>query len=184
MPIEPAVSGTNVLQARKALEKHVGVEPVARAIAQLAPKDREIYLGVTALSWVPLRIVEDATRLYAVELGWTPEKVVRETARLAVIDLMNGLWRVILRFTTDQALVSRTPLIYGKTYNVGALTSEIPEPGKVRLELTGWPSVPDLQLIGLGSGIETVLACAGRKAPRLTWKRTPDGAEYRGSWRV
>lgn len=180
---EPALAGVNVIQARKALVKLIGEAAVARAIARLPPADRQRYEEATAVSWVPLRVVTALTTLYAEEAGWTEERVARESARLVTEELMNGLWRVLLRFTSDEAIISRTPVIYGKTYNVGELTSEIIG-NRAVVTLTRWPTIPDTQIVGLGGGIETVLRCAGRKDVRMSWRRTPAGATYELSWRA
>jgi hypothetical protein len=179
---EPCVAGVNVVQARKAMEKILSAELVARAMERLAPADREVYLNATPVSWVPLRIVTDFTEALSAESGWSVDRIVKESAKRATEDLMNGLWRVLLRFTSDDAIISRTPVIYGKTYNVGQLASHIVGT-RATVTLTDWPTIPDAQITGLGMGIETVLRCAGRKDVKLTWKRTPQGAVYDVNWR-
>ncbi len=180
---EPSVNGANVILNRRALETLVGVEVVARALASVPHELSDAYANVTAVGWVPVRAVEAVVgAVAAAEPAWTPERLCQETARFAVQNLMNGLWRVILRFTSDSALVARTPLLYSKTYNVGRLESIIPRPGIAEVTQSGWPEITDLQLVSLAAGIETVLRCAGRSDARVTFKRTPMGASFTGLW--
>lgn len=179
------MSGANIILTRRALETLVGAELVARALASLPRESAEAYTGVTPVGWVPVRIVDAVTQAVAAAAAsseWTPERLSEESARLGVESLMKGLWRVILRFTSDEALVARTPLIYSKTFNVGRLESIIPRPGIAEVTHSGWATITDLQIVGLGAGIQTVLRCAGRKDAKVSVKRTPTGAFFTGTW--
>jgi hypothetical protein len=90
---------------------------------------------------------------------------------------------VLLRFTTDQAIVARTPVFYARSFNVGQLSTEMVQPGMARVRLTGWPDVPQLTTIGLMVGIETVLRVAGRADVKMGQHRTQHGAEFLATWR-
>lgn len=178
----PRLSGANVVEARKALVKLLGADVVTRAIAALPDGDREIYGLATAVGWVPLSITENVLVNCAERAHWPLDLLASETARVATETLVTGLWRVLLRFTSDSALVSRTPLLYSKTYDTGSLSSDLPGGGRATITLTGWPDIPELQILSLGSGIATVLRCAGREQVRLTPQRTSTGVVYTGSW--
>lgn len=135
---------------------------MARALAGLPQETADAYTSVTPVGWVPVRDVDAVTIAVAeASTRWTAERLTQESARIGVEQLLKGLWRVMLRFTSDEALVARTPLIYSKTFNVGHLESRISRPGSAELVHSGWPPIPDLQLLGLAGGIETVLRCAG-----------------------
>lgn len=178
----PSVNAANVQLTRRAHDQLVGADVVARALATLPRDDVDAYTTATTLGWVPVRIVDDVTRAVAVASGWPAERLSREAAASSVEALMLGLWRVMLRFTSDEALIARTPLLYAKTYNVGQLESTFPRPGLAEVTQSGWPGITDLQVIGLASGIETVLRCAGREHPKVVPKRTPSGAFFTATW--
>lgn len=180
---EPSVNGANVILSRRALETLVGAEVVARALASLPQEIVEPYTSVTTVGWVPVRSVDAVTTAVAEAApGWTAERLSADSARIGVEALMKGLWRVILRFTSDEALVARTPLLYSKTYNVGQLESAIPRPGHAEVVHSGWRGITDLQIAGLAAGIETVLRCAGRRDATVAGKRTPTGAFFACTW--
>jgi hypothetical protein len=91
---------------------------------------------------------------------------------------------MLIRLTSDEALVRRTPAYYSRAFNIGTLASTIPEPGRVSLTLSGFPGAPDFSLRGVAWGIETVMTVAGRKNVRVVYTRTGDGASFNGTWDV
>jgi hypothetical protein len=179
--LEPSVNGTNVVLARRAMEALVGADVVARAIASLPRETAEAYTSV-GLGWVPVTVVDTVLGAIASEAGWSAERLTRESSRASVETLLGGLWRVMLRFTSDEALIARTPLLYSKTFNVGRLESEFLSMRHAEVTQSGWPGISDLQLIGVATGIETVLRCAGRQDVKVICKRTPPGASFTATW--
>jgi hypothetical protein len=179
--MEPSVNGTNVVLSRRVMESLVGADVVARAIASLPREVTEAYENV-GVGWVPVPVVDAATHAIARQSGWTAERLVRESARQSVETLLRGLWRVMLRFTSDEALMARTPLLYSKTFNAGRLESRFENARHADVTQSGWPGISDLQLLGLATGIETVLRCAGRIDAKVIWKRTPTGASFTATW--
>jgi len=178
------VSGVNVLGQRAALEQLVGEEAFKAALDKLPASFRATYDTVTPLSWVPIPILETMLLTVAEHTGRDPQSLQAESVRMSVERTLRTVWRVLLRFTSDDALVSRTPVFYNKTFNRGALATKIVTPGCAEIVLTGWPEVPSLQLLALGVGIEGVLYAAGRRELRSSCERTADGARYTVSWRV
>lgn len=160
----------------------VGAEVVARALTSLPADARETYESATSVGWVPLPAVDAMMAAVARESGWDPSRLSYETSRVSVERLLRGLWRVILRFTSDEALVARTPLIYSKTFDTGRLESRIPRPGHAEVVQSGWVDIPDVHLVGLAGGIDAALRAAGRANVRVTWKRTPTGAAFTATW--
>lgn len=97
---------------------------------------------------------------------------------------LSTVWRVLLRFTSDEAILDRTPMMWERTRNVGRLELVSLEPGCSVLEVKGWPGMPQRHARILAINIETVLRCAGREEVRCHWKRTADGAVYQTRWRA
>jgi hypothetical protein len=106
-----------------------------------------------------------------------------EVARLSIERTFRALWRVLLRFTTDEALMSRTPAIFARSYNRGKLESSFPAKGRAVAKLRDWRNAPEWPLRATRIGIETVLVIAGRKDVRVKCTRTDDGAEYSAVWK-
>lgn len=166
------------------LRRQLGEDVVARAIASLSEAERVEFESLTPVGWIE---VDFATAVYvaaAREAGRDVDAVHRDAVRAGVERTFRSVWRLILRMTTDHALVARTPLIYSKTHDLGKLTSRIAAPGRAELTLEGWPGADDFPLRGIAVGIETTLIVAGRKSVKVNFERRVDGAFFVASWRA
>ena len=161
----------------------VGVNVVASALNKVPPKVREEFDPVTPMTWVPLTTSLMVVEYVATEARRSPDELMDEAVRRCAEQMFRTSWRVLLRFTTDHALIARTPVIYSKWRNIGQLESKIVAPGRSEIWLRGWPGVSERNVRTLGVWIETVLRLAGRKAVRVEWTRTTDGARYLAFWR-
>jgi hypothetical protein len=177
------VSGAIVLDERKVMEKLYGEPVVAQALASMPEAQRRELEDALPVSWVSLEASDGMMIALASQLGRPPLEVHTEVVRKSVARTIHTLWRVLLHFTTDEALVRRTPLLYSKTCDLGELTSKIVAPGRAEIRLTGNPAATDLLLNGVVAGITAVLEYAGRKDVRVTYDRTPAGALFLASWR-
>lgn len=177
-------SGALVLEERKVLEEMVGRDALRRALDSLPDPIRREYELLTAAERIRVPTVEAVYEAAAREIGREPLRLHRDIVRTGVERTLKTLWRMLLRFTTDEALVARTPLIYSRTFDTGRLESRIVSPGLAHIRLTGWPDVSEMQMNGLATGIETVLRCAGRKNVRVTYDRASDGAIIIATWSV
>ena len=181
---EPCIAGTTVLETRKVFDEMVGAPMVDTAIARLPEADRRLYLEALPVSWIPTRIVDQVTVEISRLDGRSPENLQIASARLSVERSLRGVWRMLLRVTTDDMLVTRTPTIFGRSYNCGLLVSRISRPGVADVALKQWPDVSDLQIVAIGAGIEAALRVAGRQNLRMTWKRSLEGAQWAITWRA
>ena len=168
---------------RRALEELVGVNVVASALKKLPPKVREEFDPVTPMTWVPLTTSIMAVEFIAAEAHRHPDDLMDEAVRRGAETMFRTSWRLLLRFTTDRALIARTPVLYSKWRNIGQLESKLLAPNRAEILLRGWPGVSERNVRTLGVSIETVLRLAGRRAVRVEWTRTPDGARYLAFWR-
>jgi hypothetical protein len=180
---EPSAAGATVLVLRRALETLVGVNVVASALKKLPSKVREEFDPVTPMTWVPLTTTNMAVEYIAAEAHRSPDELMDEAVRRGAEQMFRSSWRLLLRFTTDHALIARTPVIYSKWRNIGVLESNLLLPGRSEIMLRGWPGVSERNVRTLAVSIETVLRLAGRRAVRIEWTRTPDGARYIAVWR-
>jgi hypothetical protein len=182
--IVPSASGISVLDLRAALEEIVGADVVANALTSLPAEIRSEFVEITALSWVPMTTITRVVDAVAVAARKNPERLIDEAVRRAVERTFKTVWRVMLRFTTDAALIARTPVVYSLSRNIGRLTSRIVAPGKAEVTLNDWPGVSARQVRTLGISIVTVVTLAGRKEVSVTSTPTADGAVFQLSWRV
>lgn len=175
------VGGTIVVEAREVLRELAGAQFDA-ALATLPPALEAEYREITPLSWFPVDRLEQVVRAIARQLHTDPLDLNDRVSTLATERALGGIWRMLLRITTDRALLSRTPVIYQKTYDTGRIVPRITAPGRAEVELLDFPGAPEFVLRPLGVGIQTTLRCAGRAQARVTHERTRDGAMYRGVW--
>ncbi len=145
---------------------------------------REEYLGATNLTWVPITTLERVVEACGLEIGRDPLDLNDEVSRIATERAFGTVWRIFLRFTSDNALISRTPIIYTKTYDIGRIVPAIPEQGSATIELLDFPDAPEFVVRPLGVGIETTLRCAGRTDARVSYEMRPGGAVYEAVWSV
>jgi len=178
----PRQSGAVLLDSIRALREIAGDAAVRAGLDALDADTRVSFSGATTLTWVPAPEFERFFTAAASSVGRNRDGLQDEVSRRAVERTLNTLWRVILRVTTDNALVSRTPLLYSKTYDDGAMQSRIYAPGRAEILLVGWPAVSEFHMRGIARGIETVLRCSGRKAARVSWARRATGAAYQATW--
>lgn len=175
---EPRVSGTIVRDQLAVYDEMVGRDTVRAALARIPAEDRRELEEVLPINWVRLSafngLLAEIARLTGRELLAMDAEAVRRGAERT----FSTMWRVLLRITTDSALITRTPTFYSKGYDTGTLTARIPSPGRAELELTGFGEISDIDLQGVRIGIECVLRLAGRKDVRGTQQRTPSGGTF------
>ncbi len=180
----PNVSGTIVSEHRKLFAERLGSDLVDRALAKLPTDVRGLVIEAMPSGWIPLSAFESAYEVVAKEAERDVPGFHTEIGRLAIERTFSSVWRVLLRVTTDNALVTRTPVIFSKSYDCGKLVARIDKPGEAQLVLTEWPDVGEFPLRSLSNGVVTVLRLAGRKG--VEWRavdRTADGALMSATWR-
>jgi hypothetical protein len=182
--IIPSASGISVLDLRVSLEEIVGADVVSAALASLPSQTRSEFVDITALSWVPLTTVSRVVDAVAAAARRNPERLIDDAVRRAVERTFKTVWRVMLRFTTDAALIARTPVVYSLSRNIGRLTARMIAPGKAQVTLNDWPGVSARHVRTLGISIVTVVTLAGRKDVNVTSTPSADGAIFHLTWRV
>jgi hypothetical protein len=178
----PRVSGVIVKVHLEALSRRLGADVFDRILAKLSAADRDELTLVTPLSWVRFSIVERLYEDAAAARGTTVEELHTEIASRVTGQAITTIWRALLRVVTDEMLISRSPSLFKKAYPQGAL--EIVKSGKgfAELRVVDWPQMNDFAVRGLRLGIESTLRSAGRRDPKGTARRTPDGALLRFEW--
>lgn len=185
MPLEPpSVSGTLACSLREHVCDLVGRQTVDEALRTVPETTRSLYESATAVGWVPIETMEAVFSAIADRAGLTVAELHERVARQSIERTFRTVWRMLLRLTTDRALVSRAPVIFSKSYNRGRLVAEFPVRGRAEVRLEDWPDVPEWPLRATRIGVETVLRVAGRRRVRVRTTRTEDGALFTAEWDV
>jgi hypothetical protein len=178
---EPAIFGAVIAQTRQALVEAIGQAAYERALASLPAADAEAYQHANALDWVPIRVIEAVARACGEVVGRDPMALNDEVSRIGTRRAFGSVWRAFLRFTSDEALMTRGPMLFSKTYNRGRIRTEFPSAHSARVVLE-WPGAPDLVVRTLRIAIEELLTAGGRSRVRVQTERNAAGSEYRCSW--
>jgi hypothetical protein len=180
----PCASGMAVLDMRWAIEKMLGPSMLEAALEKVSPAARDEYLQATALSWVTYTTLAEVHDSLSSVAKMKPMTLADNLARLTVERSFTTVWRIFLRFTSDEAIIVRTPAFYAKSRSVGYMASRILAPGKSESIVSGFPAIPERDIVILAASIETVIALAGRQEVRSRGERTSDGARFLTTWRV
>lgn len=178
----PSVSGTLIHSLVEVARERLGGDVVESGM-RAAPSDTgPVVLGATPGHWVPVAAVEAAFESLAHAAGRDLPGLHVELARIGIERALRRFWRILLKITSDAALVSRTPVIYAKSYNRGRLVPAVLGAGRGQVELVDWPDAPEWPVRGTRVGIEAALSVAGRENAHAEVRRTPTGAIYTVTW--
>lgn len=175
-------SGATTRDAHAMLIDLVGADVVARALARLPNDEREVYENATPVSWIDCDVIEHVYEAIAREAGRDVAALQEEVMRRGVNRTVHSLWRILLRFTSDNALVTRTPLFYRKVFDKGEMISRVVDRGRAEIELRGYPEISDFHLRGLLVGIGCVIEAAGRRNVQMHPRRTREGVNVTATW--
>lgn len=174
-----SVSGVLFSTQQIVMREMVGDAAYERALAKLPANVREAALTTAAIGWVPFTIVEPVVTAVALEAGRTVENFQRDLVRKLTERTVRGIWRVLVRFSSPEAIMSRTSTIWNRMYNCGTATLEVPRDGRGELVVRGLPNdAPDFMLRGLAYSMEALIEHLRNREARVVWRRTPDGAVY------
>jgi hypothetical protein len=175
---EPCMSGAVMTTGREMTKEIIGAAAYERALGSVPPHIAAEYRRVTPLSWVPLSIVEPVIEAMGHASGRDPLDLQDEVARRTLDRSLRSIWRVFLRLTSNEMLLSRVPVIYSKSYNRGRLVISFPRPERAVVELLDWPRAPQHIVRTTRVGLEVTFQAAGRGNARVSMERTANGAMY------
>jgi hypothetical protein len=156
---------------------------VARAIAALEEGLRAELGRALPGAWVRLAVLQALYAEVSRETGTSIEDMHTAVTRESTGRTVRTVWRMLLRLSNDEALVSRTPDMYKKAFSRGEVTSRLLGPHQSENVLSGWPDVPDFVIRQIKVATETVLVLAGRSEIVVNVERRSDGVVYTASWR-
>lgn len=172
------MSGALVTTGRAATKDLIGADAYERALASVRPEIAAEYRAVTVLSWIPLAVVEPVIEAMGNAAGRDPLALQDEVTRVTLQRSFQTIWRVFLKMTSNEGLLTRLPLVFSKAYNRGRLTTSFPTAERAVVELVEWPNTPLHVLRSTGVGVEVMLQAAGRGEARVSFDRTTRGAVF------
>jgi len=146
--------------------------------------EREAYLAVDPLVWFPVATAERVFELAGKKLGREPAELHEAVSRLAVERTLTRIWRFVLRFVPDEALIARSERLFSRAFRQGKLVARFERPGHAQIHVEGWPDMPEFSIRGFRIAIETVLRLSGREQAELAMQRTPTGPRFHATWKV
>jgi hypothetical protein len=177
------VSGAVIQQHRSVIADRYGAAVLGRTLGRMPRAAAEQIESAISVGWVSISAQEALYDALSSEVGRPVPELHAEVARLSTGRNLRTLWRLLLRVTTDQALVARAPILFARSYAQGTLSARMLDDGHAELVLSSWPRVPEFTLRGVCLGVETVLRAAGRRDPRVTAERTAHGARFDAVWK-
>jgi hypothetical protein len=180
----PCASGMAVKDMRWAIEKELGADKLEAALGRISPAARDEYTNATALSWVTYTTLAEVHDAVAGEAQEDPMALADRLARVTVERSFTTVWRIFLRFTSDEAIILRTPAFYAKSRNVGRMETRILTPGTSESIVSDFPTIPQRDIVILSASIETVLTLAGRAEVKSRGERIHGGAKFFTRWSV
>jgi hypothetical protein len=164
------------------MEERFGKPPVTRAIGTLDEAQRAELARALPANWVRLDALRALYDAVCRETGVGLEELHSAVTRESTSRTVRTVWRILLRMSSDETLVTRTPEMYKKAFSIGQVKSSLVESGRSENVLSGWPDVPDFVLRQIRVATEAVLTLAGRSDISVEMERRPDGAQYTVRW--
>jgi hypothetical protein len=182
--MEPRVSATLILDQIRLIKDLHGEALVVEAVATLPASVRQELDELMPGGWCSTDAVRLMKQAIADRLGEPLLAFQRRSTRLGVERTLNTFWRFFMRHLSDDHLVRRTPILYSRTFDRGELRFVSVADREALLELHGWPTIPEFNIVGLSAGIEAVLALAGRVEPHVTTSRRGVVVHFLCEWKA
>ena len=179
---DPKVSATVILDQIALMRKLYGVATVQHAIDALPPHLENEIAELLPGRWCSLDAPRELKAAVAQQVGADVLSLQRMMVRAGIEQTLSTLWRFVLRQLGDEGLVRRTPVVYSRTFNRGSLELTAIGDCECDFELREWPRIPEYELVGLMTGIETVLTLAGRMKAQVTSTRRAAVVKLHATW--
>lgn len=182
-PREPCVGANNADSLRASMLALFGSAVMTAALAKVPAEARDEFTSFLTVGWVRSTTMESVVQAVAEQLGRTSDSVYDELMRHGAQRWFKLKWKLLLGLVGDEALVSRSAMVYAHTRNTGELRGKLIAPGRAELVLTDWPGVPARSARNFAIGIEMILLASGRVDPAVRFVASPEGGSFYCTWR-
>lgn len=177
------VAGTRIIKMREIIIELYGAAALERALARVPAAAREEYASASSLGWVRASTDYAVLDALAEELNRDGETLHREILWEAMERTFKTLWRVFLRFTSDESLIVRARSIYSRTRDTGEMSAKLVGPGVAEIRITNYPGMTARDAKCIAVGLEAALVLTGRKNVVTRMGKVEDGVLYTVRWR-
>ena len=178
-----ALSGIVFTTQQEVMREMVGEDVYERAIASLPPDLADTARTQIAVGWVSFDTVSAVVEVVGAEHGESLERFQRELVGRVARRQFRGVWRMLLRLTSREALLKRASALWRRTYSRGEarFESDGGQEGTLILSDLGYAS--DYMLRGVGYSFEALLEHTGATDVRVRSQRLGGGhARFEVSW--
>jgi len=170
------MKASGIVNTRKLL-RELGTAAETAVLEQLAPDDAKIYRETMPINWVP---VESVTRILVaaapVVCAEHPQPIHELGRRLANIEL-TGLYKVLIRMTTVDFMISQAAKIWGTYHQQGEALALKSSEHEAVFTVKNYPELPERYREMLCGYLQGMVELTGAKLIRV--KRDDQPAEWR-----
>ena len=181
--MEAKVFGGVVRNHQKVIARMIGPAALEQALAKIEPELREELQNASMLSWCTQRALsalhERCSDIANIELDRFVTDVVKGSMKLT----FGGVWKILFKVTSDEAIVRRAGILYSRSTTRGRLIAEITGKGRALIRLVDYPDIPHISVVATAASIEAALSVSERTQPRVAWKRVGNEIHYDVRWR-
>lgn len=109
----PSLSGALYLRNEKVFRQVLGDKVVDQALASLTKEEQDILESAVPAAWIPVCVVDGCYEAIARCAGRELKSFYPQVVRLGVSQTLRSVWKVLIRLTTDRALLSRASVRWG-----------------------------------------------------------------------
>jgi hypothetical protein len=175
--LEARQIGMLTLEQKRAMVRLVGDDVVARVVARLPEDRRQEFEHLSMFAWCRCSTLNIVLEQVAVESGRDVEVFVHDVVRHSFGVVLRSVWRLLARFTSNEAIVQRASMLYGRTLDRGVAHAHLLDGDHMALEISERPDLSRIDVLSIAAAIEAVFDVAGRRV-RVTHRRSPDGVRY------
>lgn len=169
--------GILTLEQKRAIARLVGSDVLARVVARLPEERRQEFADISLFGWCRCSTLNIVLAQVASETGRDVDGFVHEVVRESFGTVLRTVWRLLARFTTEEAIVARAGMLYARALDRGRPRAFLQAPGHLVLEITERRDLSHIDIVSIGAAIEAVLELSGRKV-RVLAQRLPFGVRY------
>ena len=106
------------------------------------------------------------------------DEVMRDSANQHAQADLGGIYKLLLRFTSPEVAMRRTPAVHKQYYDFGTCTVDISQKGRAETWIYGWPELAlSFFPVYNRAFVDRLIILAGGENPRAEWDAPiPDGA--------
>jgi hypothetical protein len=169
--------GALTLEQRRALDRMLGKDAMARVLSRLPAELREEFETLTAFSWCRCTTLNLVLAEAAREAGVSEDAFVRDVVRESFGVVLRTVWRLYARFSSTESVVTRASKLYARAIDKGVAEAHALNPRHLVMEVRERPDLTHIDVVSIGAAVEAALELSGRRV-RVTHRAIEHGVRY------